>query len=264
MSQSDTTAGRDPIRDAPLRDPGQSLREQLQDRLLDSTIPWLLVAVMMLIIAAVEWVRWLTNAPYQPIQMTLIAVCIAAFAGWRFYRALQELPNWKLGLKGERAVGQYLQATLLPRQYFVIHDICIDDFNIDHAVIGPGGVFAIEVKTRSKPRRGDAKVTYDGKRVLVTGFAPDRDPLIQARAGAKRLQEILERFTGRSVAVRPVVIFPNWFVDRQPAGVDIWVLNEKAFVGFLERESEKLNQETSRVLAEGLARYVRERFDSNR
>jgi hypothetical protein len=259
--KTDTPTRRDPIRDTPLRDPGQSLREQLQDRLLDSTMPWLFVAVMMIIIAAVEWVRWLTNAPYQPIQMTLIAACIAAFAGWRFYRALEELPSWKLGLKGERSVGQYLQAMLLPRQYVVIHDICIDDFNIDHVVIGPGGVFAIEVKTRSKPRRGDAKVTYDGERIFINGFESDRDPLIQARAGAKRLQEILERFTGRSVSIRPVVIFPNWFVDRQPPGVDTWVLNEKAFVGFLEREPEKLSKEDARMFAEGLARYVREQID---
>lgn len=264
MSHSDTTGSRDPIRDAPLRDPGQSLREQLQDRLLDSTIPWLLIAIMVCMMAAIEWVSYLTNAPHRPIQMTVLAVCIAGFAAWRFYRALHELPNWKLGLKGERAVGQYLQATLLPRHYFVIHDICIDDFNIDHAVIGPGGVFAIEVKTRSKPRRGDAKVTYDGTTVLVNGVAPDRDPVVQAQAGGKRLQEILQRFTGKHVAVRPVVIFPNWYVERQPAGVETWVLNEKAFVGFLERESEKLNGETTRVLAEGLARYVRERFDSNR
>jgi hypothetical protein len=258
---SETSTRRDPIRDAPLRDPGQSLREQLEERLLDSTIPWLLVAVMVSSMAVVEWFRWLTNAPYQPIQMTVLAVCIAAFAGWRFYRALQELPNWKLGLKGERAVGQFLQAMLLPRDYFVIHDICIDDFNVDHAVIGPTGVYAIEVKTRSKPRRGDARVTYDGKRVLVDGIEPDRDPIVQARAGAKRLQEILERYTGRSVSVRSVVIFPNWFVDPQPPGVDTWVLNEKAFVGFLEREPEKLSREDSRMFAEGLARYVREQLD---
>ena len=261
MPHVDTTAERDPIRDAPLRDPGQSLREQIHGRLLDSTIAWLLVAVMVSIIAALEWFRYLTNAPYQPIAMTIVALSIAAFAAWRFYRALQELPNWKLGLKGERSVGQYLQATLLPRRYFVIHDICIDDFNVDHVVIGPGGVFAIEVKTRFKLRRGDAKITYDGQHVLVNCFAPDRDPLVQAKAGAKRLQEILERYTGKAVPVRPVVIFPNWFVERQPAGVDTWVLNEKAFVGFLEREPEKLNGETSRVLAEGLARYVREHFD---
>lgn len=261
MSTKDTSSRRDPIRDTPLRDPGQSLREQMQDRFEDATVPWLVVACLAMAMAVAEWVRWFTNASYIPVTMTVIAVSLCIFVIWRVRRAFVEFLPWKLGLRGERAVGQFLQAELLPRNYTVIHDICIDDFNIDHALIGPGGVFAIEVKTRSKPRRGDARVTYDGEQVLVDGVAPDRNPVIQARAGADRLRLILERYTGRKVAVRPVVLYPGWFVERQPTGVETWVLNEKAFVQFMDCEAAILTKEDCRVLAEGLARYVRDQFD---
>ena len=63
--------------------------------------------------------------------------------------------------------------------------------NIDHALIGPGGIFAIETKTISKPQSGKCEVSYDGNRVLVNGRAPDRDPIVQAKACARQLREML-------------------------------------------------------------------------
>jgi hypothetical protein len=253
------TATRDPIRDKPLRDPGQGLREYMQDRYLDTVLPWLLIVVLAFTLAAMEWVRWMTNSPYTPITWSVMAIVAAVLAVWRCRLAIQDLTRHKLGLKGERAVGQYLQAMLLPEGYYVIHDIVIDNFNIDHVAIGPSGVFAIETKTRSKPR-GDARITYDGNRVLVDGWAPDRDPVTQAKACAKSLQKILEQFTGQHIDVRPAVVYPGWYVEPQPPGVATWVLNEKALPKFIENEPKKLNSTDIRVLAEGLARYVRERL----
>lgn len=262
MSSIDKSNRRDPIRDEPLRDPGQSLREQVQVLILETAVPWLVVAAFAIIMAIAEWIRWLLNARYAPIPVTLIAAALTVFAAWQCNSAAARAKRLKLGLKGERSVGQFLQAMLLPRDYFVIHDICIDDFNIDHVAIGPGGVFAIEVKTRSKPRRGEANVNYDGERVVVDGYAPDRNPVAQARAGADRLQEILERKAGRKVPVRPVVLFPGRFVERQPPSVKVWVLNEKAFIEFVKNEPDSLSREESRVLFEGLAQYVRDQCES--
>ena len=49
----------------------------------------------------------------------------------------------------------------------VYHDIPGNNFNIDHVVVGPNGVFAVETEGRSKPNRGrgqsDATVVYDGR-----------------------------------------------------------------------------------------------------
>lgn len=70
--------------------------------------------------------------------------------------------------------------------------------DVDHVLVGPGGVFAIESKWTST----DCQV--DGEQVLgIVG----REPVAQARAGADKV-ELLLRY-GRSrldVTVRPVVI----------------------------------------------------------
>ena len=55
------------------------------------------------------------------------------------------------------------------------------------------------------PTGPDHQVFYDGKRILVDGHAPASDPLVQAVAGAKSVQAILETRTGRRFDVKPVV-----------------------------------------------------------
>jgi len=257
--QRKTADKSDPIKKAPLHDPGQSLREQLDDYLNDHIMVWVIVGLTAVAVAGIEWYRWLFNLKISPVLVSVISAIVVLYVVWRVHRARKGLDQIKLGLKGERAIGQFLQNEMLPRRYFVFHDICCDDFNIDHVLIGPGGVFAIETKTRSKAGAGDRRVTYDGTKVLVDGWEPERDPVVQARAAAKRLGEILLDRSGHATNVRPVVLFPGWFVEKQPKGVEVWVLSEEPFVSFIDHEREKLAIEPQRAMAAGLARYVRER-----
>src|SRR5271156_4677745 len=99
MSRTGISAPRDSIRLAPLRDPGQSLRELIENRFYETVISWLLVAVLGATFAVTEWIRWLINAPYALFSMTVVAVAIAVYAAWQFRRAAEEARNWKQGLK---------------------------------------------------------------------------------------------------------------------------------------------------------------------
>lgn len=261
MTNGDSRPSKDPIRPAPLRDAGESLRREIEGLLFETAIPWVAVAALTAIIALMEWWRWWTSSPPSPVLLTLLAIAVTGIAAWKLRAVKAATANLKLGLKGERATGQLLQSELLPLGYHVFHDCCFEKFNVDHVAIGPGGVFAIETKTRSKPA-GDARVTYDGRQILVNGHAPDRDPVMQAQAGAASVRHVLAEFAGSSVHVRPVVLFPGWFVERQPAAVDTWVLNPKAFVAWVGNEPERLTPEQIRMLAAGLARYVRSHLES--
>ncbi len=74
--------------------------------------------------------------------------------------------RYRLGYEGEIAVGQELNQ-LMRDGFYVYHDFFVDKFNIDHIVVGPSGVFAVETKARSKPTSDspvpDYKVKYNGK-----------------------------------------------------------------------------------------------------
>ena len=123
----------------------------------------------------------------------------------------------RLGYEGELITAQELHK-LMPEGNYVYHDFPADNFNIDHVVVGPAGVFAIETKARSKRTSGDktkeARAEYNGKEIIFPGFV-DRSYLDQARRQAKWLAKWLKSATGEPVSVFPVVSLPGWYVERK-------------------------------------------------
>jgi hypothetical protein len=178
---------------------------------------------------------------------------MAGFTVYRWFRIKPQIEQLRLGIRGEREVGRYLE-DFRALGYRVFHDIPGEGFNVDHVLIGPGGIFTIETKTRMKSRQG--KVEYDGKRVLVDGIAPDRDPIAQSEHAASFMQELMTRMTDRSVAVRPVVLFPGWFVTKQPRGCRTWVLNTKALRSFVENEPTRLSSEDIALFADRMTAHL--------
>jgi Nuclease-related domain len=226
----------------------------MEDLYWDKFLYWLIFACVFFGIAVDEWLtRW--SGRVTPWFWTVITVVLVAFTVYRWFKLKPLMEQMLLGIRGERMVGRKLEE-LRSLGYVVFHDIPGNGFNVDHALIGPGGVFAIETNTRMKPAKGTPQVDYDGKRVLVNGFAPDRDPIAQAEAAAGFIRDLMKRTTSRDVAVRPVVLFPGWYVTRQPRGCDTWVLNEKALPKFLENEPARLSPEDIALFAERLTQHL--------
>lgn len=245
-----------PIKAPPLPFPGQSLEEKLRTLFEDKILFWILYSVLGTLLCIWEWVAWYLGIPRRPVEFTLAMATVVGWGVWQIVRALPVIRQYRQGISGERAVGQFLDH-LRASGYRVFHDIVEDDFNIDHALIGPTGVFAIETKTISKPLVGEPVVEYDGTRVIVDGHSPDRDPVKQVSAAADCVARILEESTGRRVKVRGVVLYPGWFVQSQPKGCNVWVLNPKAFPAFLAHEELQLGAEDIALFAFHLSRYQR-------
>ncbi len=129
------------------------------------------------------------------------------------------------------ATGQELNQMML-QGYHVYHDFVADKFNIDHIVVGPAGVFAVETKAKSKPtsddRSADAKVTYDGRCLHFPQWKEGK-PIEQAINQAVWLERWLASATGEKTAVRPVLALPGWFITRT-SSKGIPVINPKQFL----------------------------------
>jgi hypothetical protein len=227
-----------PLKDAPLRNPGQSLDAKIDDLRLDMLQP-ILVATMFVALSAMEWFRWYRNDPPHPILFSCLAAGGIAYAVIRTRQYVVRLRSLKLGRDGEKAVGQYLER-LRESGARVLHDVVGKDFNVDHVVISPKGIYVIETKTWSKPVRGEANITYDGHHLLGNGQKHERDPINQAMAQAHWLRDLLKESTGKAFPVRPVIVFPGWYVDSAATDAvkaeGVWLLNPKMLPDFIRAE----------------------------
>lgn len=112
--------------------PGRYL-EQRRNALAIVLFAALAVGMMLILMGFVFW-------PMSVLGLLLILY----FDGQAKDGRLLDPTSWIKGLRGERAVGKALED--LPASFVVIHDLDVGRGNVDHVVIGPTGVFAIETK----------------------------------------------------------------------------------------------------------------------
>ena len=248
---------RSPITDKPLRNPGQSLEKRLDDLLHDKVLLPSFSAWFLIVMTALEWWYYFHPTTRSPVTITVIAIFAVVYAIFRVWRTWPELRKLRQGIEGEKVVGQFLER-LRENGYQVFHDLIGDDFNVDHVIIGSAGVFTIETKTISKPLRGEVKIQFDGANIQINGQAMERNPVHQAKAQASWLKRILQETTEREYKVRPVVLFPGWYIEQKAGSLrEIWVLEPKAFLKFLENEPDVLSAEEIKMAGGHLSRFIR-------
>ncbi len=235
---------------------GESLDRELEQQWLDDWVQPYLIAMLLWVLAFVEWWRVLHETPPAPWLYTVIALAGTAWAGWRFHRGKIRRHQLKLGRAGERAVAQYLE-WFRTKDFFVFHDVPNGDANIDHVLIGTRGLYVIETKTLSKPVRGECKIVVSADGIRANGRLLDRNPIVQAKAQARWLYDFLGESRFKPF-VRPVVVFPGWFVERfDMKARGVWVLEPKALDAFIEQEPEVLTHDQMRAMASAPSSYIR-------
>lgn len=153
-----------------------------------------------------------------------------------------EARPWYTGATGERAVAARLSA--LPPGWTVLHSLPVgrNGADIDHLVVGPGGVFTVNTK-----HHVDASVWVAGRTVLVSGTSR---PIVQkAEAEARRVDRIVAGVLADPPAVRPVVAVvgaKRMTVRHAPRTVT--VLRAEHLRRFLKNQPERLSAAEVRLL----------------
>ncbi|WP_172829725.1 nuclease-related domain-containing protein [Microterricola viridarii] len=112
----------------------------------------------------------------------------------------EEARSWYLGAVGEIAVGGILER--LPEGWATRHALPVGtkDTDIDHLVVGPGGVFTINTK-----HHADKGIWVAGRTLLVDG---QRQPYIPAATGeAGKVAKLLGSRLPHPIAVHPLLVF---------------------------------------------------------
>ncbi|MFD7027934.1 nuclease-related domain-containing protein [Streptomyces sp. NPDC059917] len=119
----------------------------------------------------------------------------------KLLRQSSDWDSWYTGLEGERYVGRELER-LSPLGWRVLHGIEKGNGgDIDHLLIGPGGVFSVNTKMH----RG-AKVWVGDSMAKVNGGKPQ--PYAAAsRSEAAFVRRVLGRYCAFDVPVEPVLVF---------------------------------------------------------
>jgi Nuclease-related domain len=166
---------------------------------------------------AAEWAAWIRTLPWRlaatfgvgagggvlgsllaPRLSLVVGGLAAVMAGWGLrFRPSPDAVAWRRGAAGERRTARLLGA--LERQgWVVLHDLAVPGSraNIDHLVVGPGGVFVID----SKLYRG--RLQLDGSGRLWHGGYPLAPTLRAVSFEADQSAQVLP---DPGVVVLPVV-----------------------------------------------------------
>jgi hypothetical protein len=146
--------------------------------------------------------------------------------------------NWRVGADGEETIGAKLEK-LTKHGWHVLHAVPIGDLgaDIDHVVIGPGGVFTLNTKTHP-----GGKIWVGQHAIKVNGQSTHY--LRNARFEAERSARLLSSAVGRPVEVTPVLVFltgtliPNVTIKQTPD--DVRILDRMDVPGAFKRAHTRL------------------------
>ena len=152
-----------------------------------------------------------------PLWGAVALVLSLMFISWSLVKGMRRVESFFKGARGEEMVSGLLKT--LPDAYHVYNDFLACGKHVDHVVVGPAGVFAVETKFW----RGT--VTVEEGHVLLDGQLPDRSPLQQVLREAGFVKTALQR-RGWDGSVTPVLVFASNTFEAKIAEIQgVVVLN---------------------------------------
>lgn len=193
------------------RAPAQYGREVIRRHALRGVA--LLVALLVTMLLAGAVLGW-TNPLWVFVQLPVLAATLAVDR-WLIPRLDRRIR----GAEGEEHVGGLLEA-LADDGWHVLHDVSLGRGNIDHLLVGPGGILTVETKSHPGRRR-----------------VADIDPSWLRQSYAQR--KLIERVTGHSVDC--LLVFSRAYLDRPVSRQrGVLVLPARMLRGHLRRRREIL------------------------
>jgi hypothetical protein len=230
-----------------LKASGKHLERQAQKNLLLAILCIAILSVLVLVSAPKLPTRIDLGDYQMSFALAMVFPIIGIWYYWRSYR------GWKMGIEGENSVTQILKSKLND-DYYLVNDVLYandrgNKENIDHVVLGPKGVFAIETKHYS------GKVTCKGSYWQIP-FG--RSPSSQAKGNASWVSRAIKAsrvFETLNVWVEPIVVFSNPDVELETDHPEVEVVKLDGLVNSIasyDKNGYSFSPEQLRRMGEGI------------
>ena len=233
---------------------GESIRER-REKLVDEKLLWIVFYPLFFWFAylVTNFQKW-NSLVREPRFWLALAVVTTGVAVIRFRRLIPIAQRFNRGEVGELHVSDVLEE-LRVDGYKPIHDITGEHFNVDHVLVGPGGVFAIETKFRS----GKGEITFrNGEGLFVGERAEEKDCLKQARGNAAAVSQIIKETCGKREWVIPLVVFVGeWRVKDDWRDTDVRVFTPDRLGRYIRNQQPRLKRSEIELIASHLERSTR-------
>lgn len=229
----DRDGRRSPIESRAIYGAGEQLRRRIEDHTDEITLALMMLFFLgpaFIAVWALQHVDWSTTRfTLWDYFMAFVFVLMVGGAVQRIFKHGKQRRIANMGLQAELFTAQELNR-LMALGCTVLHDLPAEGFNIDHVVIGPRAVYAVETKSVRKPPasrdRDHFKVRHEGNLLRFPGFS-DSKRLQQTKRQADWLARYLHQAVGRAVPVTPALALPGWWIDSagNAASSDVRVFN---------------------------------------
>lgn len=159
----------------------------------------------------------------------LLASLVFLVVFWR--NGIQRIESYFVGAKGEEKVAFELRN--LPDDYHIFHDYVAGRYHVDHVVVGPTGIYAIETKNWRAPVTVEDGYVLYGEQKL-----PSTNPLRQAKAQRAAVAKVLKEKNLNS-EVMPVLCFAsNTFVEKKANVDQVDIMNLSEIVEWISKKEQ--------------------------
>ena len=229
----------------------KSFREEIRRLSKHGLIPFLVFCFAFWIVCAAEWTQKLAGTNPDPRFWTILSLVVTAYSGLQVFRLRPQTGSFRVGRNAERAVIEILDR-LRGKGFVSFHHLRSSGLNVDHVVVGPSGIYAIETKTRS----GSGVITYGGGHDLIFGGRiKDRRPLRHAQNSARAVHRELAQHLHQSYWVKPLLVeYGNWQVCKLVGDFVVDVVTADQLQDHLEQQQPELTSKEIAQICSLLAR----------
>lgn len=254
-----------PLKARPLPVPGTSSIVSIMQKML-VLFAYGAVCSMSISLAISSWITTITGASPRPWFSSAVAVMMGLIT-WRVWKNTKDdVDNYKLGRQGELVVAHILEG-LRGYGYTPIHDVVCTaesgkEFNIDHVLVGPKGVFVVETKTwRHTTKSKKNTIIWRDKKLYVNEDRYDTKAISQVCGNAQWLHDLLLRRMGRDYWVTPILTFPGWWVEQSATDTlrdKLLVVNPETIGPILGKMENKLSNSEIQTIVQSIGGYLYE------